>query len=289
MLLSSVINVIDNISNNFNIEINYELFEFIDKLIQKLDDSIYILVLNNNNIDSYYLCYKKSNSNSNSNSNSKIITLDKLDYVIYSTLIYDKSIDDRINNIIINSTNFIKDLDGDTLKKHLLYIHYNYYFNDIFFNNYNKLENDQSGGFLIKLIEDGLDNMKNPVPGMLFGGFLEFIDFILMIASAIPVVGMPFDVASIIFFLLRGDIIGAIASAIEFVPVIGDVAGTGIKVVTKFFRIMGKISKYSKKFKNKNIKKFLKKNKKNIKNIKKTSKHIMDGYDAYQNIKEQYN
>ena len=112
------------------------------------------------------------------------------------------------------------------------------------YNQKNKI-NEQEGGILIKMLEDKLETMDSQVPSIILTGILEFIDLILLVLSAIPGAGIPFDIANIIFSILRGDFWGIIPSLIGFIPVLGDVVGTVMKVIAKVARIGGKIAKWT--------------------------------------------
>lgn len=107
----------------------------------------------------------------------------------------------------------------------------------------NYIQKGQSGGIIIWLIEKAVSYYLPNWISFIFTGILEIIDIGLGIASAIPGLqavygaGVIIDVISIIYSILRFDIIGTIAGLISLIPGIGDIIGG----VTKF---LGKAGKY---------------------------------------------
>lgn len=91
----------------------------------------------------------------------------------------------------------------------------------------------QSGGFLIWAAEKYLFPKASPNVATGLWGFLEGIDIAFMIISVIPVVSIPFDIASFIWSFLRFDVAGMIGSVISIIPIIGDIAGVIIRVIQK--------------------------------------------------------
>jgi hypothetical protein len=294
LVLNKVINVITNteyvINKTFNVS---NIYKFLNKFATNNNDSMYLLYITYNDKKlNYLVAYDVDKEN------IVIYTIDEYDIIIYETLVRKNDTDTRINNIINNTTTLlnrqnIKLSSGqkNTFKQKLLDLNNDKELNTTFINNFNREinknianevykynkennSNDQEGGILIKLLEDVFDALPTPIPGILLTCVLEFIDFVLMILSAIPFIGTPFDILSFIFAILRGDFALIIPILVGLIPIVGDMIGTVMKVVAKFTRITGKIGKYAAKFSkkikiNKGQKK--KKSKKKIENIEVTN------------------
>lgn len=119
------------------------------------------------------------------------------------------------------------------------------------YNNSNKLDkfNNQKGGFLIWLFQKGINKLVSSWLSFVFDMILDIIDVILVIAITIPgSTSFPGDnilliTSSIVFSILRLDIIGIISGIIRFIPSIGKLLGGLL--------FMGsKIGKYAYKFMN---------------------------------------
>ena len=129
-----------------------------------------------------------------------------------------------------------KKKNKDKMKKFLLKLS-----NDKEINNH---EINQSGGFLIWLFQKGIENIFPDWFTFLFDIVLDIIDIALVVAITIPgsspFVGDNFilTATSIVFSILRFDIIGAISGIIRFIPTVGKILG-GIIFMG------GKIGKYA--------------------------------------------
>jgi hypothetical protein len=266
--LNSIYDVIKNKEYNINKTFNVKnIHMFLVKFILNNSNSSYLLCLSHNNIKyKFFVTYDIDEQK------PKIYSLDEIDYAIFQSIFNKKSRDKVIERIIKNALDIankkninITDEDIIIFKNNLNNIdeklstsiatdinnNLKSKLNDeikLFNVNSNKI-NDQSGGIILGIIETALDALPIPIFGMLFTGVLEIIDFILMGLSALPVVGVPFDIASMIFAILRGQFTLLIPGIIGFIPVVGDGISTVWKFAAKVMRIVGKVSKYAKKFK----------------------------------------
>lgn len=201
---------------------------------------------------------------------TKIYTLDNIDLVFYHTIIKPKTIEQRINDIVKSTQTILglqnKQFNNDELNTYIKYLNdigSNTVLNDQFSKHLkthlnkciltdikknNTLSGDQHGGLLIKMLEDNADNMESPWISIFLTGILEWFDFTLLIASAFPIIGIPFNIINIIFSILRGDFWSIPASLIDMIPIIGNIIGTIMKLVAKFSRISIKFNKWSMKF-----------------------------------------
>jgi hypothetical protein len=266
--LNSVYDVVLNkeyiVNETFHVK---NIHIFLVKFILNNQNSTYLLCLSHNDIKyKFFVAYDVEEQK------PKIFSLDDIDYAIFQSIFHKKPKNEIINRIIENAINIsnkknivITNEDINIFKNNLNNIDKNLSktiakdinnslkskLNDEIklFNDDNTKINDQSGGIILGIIENALDALPIPIFGMLFTGILEIIDFILMALSAIPVVGIPFDFASMIFAILRGQFTLLIPMIIGFIPAVGDAIGTVWRFAAKVMRIIGKVKKYSKKFK----------------------------------------
>ena len=242
---------------------------FLRKFILNNTNSIYILYFNHNNTNyNFMVAYDIDTGKPN------IYELDEIDVLLFETILKPMTTEQKINRIVKNANKylskndyFMDDQEMDHLKTNLLLLNDDknvgqeivnkvnknikqkiiMEINDSYSTSSEKLP-DQQGGIILALIENALDALPVPYFGMLFTGILEIIDLILMGLSAIPVVGVPFDILSSIFAILRGQFMMLIPILIGFIPAVGDAASTMMKLVAKVLRIGKKINKYRKKF-----------------------------------------
>lgn len=262
IILNKITDIVCNNDIHVNKKFNVKSVEKFLYKFAKQNNNVYILYLTYDNTNLYYLVTRD-------NEKIRIQKLDYIDVVLYESFIRNKTVDERINNIIENAEKHFNkagvNLTAEKiseLKKMLKFIGNNVYYNNFFVKKASEILkqqleadidsylnknviNEQEGGVLIKMLEDHFENQKDPTASMILTGILEFIDLLLMLGSAIPIIGTPVDVLSILYAILRGTWTDIIPDLIGFIPVIGDVVGTIMKVFTKFTRISGKITKYT--------------------------------------------
>lgn len=255
LVLHKVINLVSNneYEPNKTFIIKY-LDNFLHKFARQNQNNPYHISLTYNNTHlEYFIMYD------NETLKTKIYKLDSYDGILFQTLIRPKNTEQRINDIVISAQKILGDnaLNSEqieTFKQNLKVINNDKLFNDVFFKETNKCiiknikQNEQHGGVLIKMLEDYTEKLESPWPNIGLTVFLEIIDLILLVGSAVPLLGTPFDVASIIYYILRGDFWSIIPGVIDFIPVVGDVVGTVMKVFGKVGRMGSKIAKWSSKF-----------------------------------------
>ena len=114
-----------------------------------------------------------------------------------------------------------------------------------------KFKTSQNGGVFIWMAEQYIiPKMPRPIQ-TIFTSIIEFIDIILIVGIAIPGlqlvgVGVIIDIVSLIYCFLRFDIIGMIASCIALIPVLGNILGGTMRVLSKVFRFYSKYRKSKK-------------------------------------------
>lgn len=110
---------------------------------------------------------------------------------------------------------------------------------------------NQEGGVIIWALETYLfPKLPNIMQTILFG-ILEIIDILFMIASSIPfaifppliVVEVIIDIISLIWSILRFDVISIVGSIISFIPYIGGTIGSVVKIIGKVYKYFKKAKK----------------------------------------------
>ena len=264
LVLHKVINVINGKEHNINREFNVKNINlFLNKFILNNPESIFVLYLTHDNTNYNFLCVYDIDTGK-----PKFYNMDKTDVLLFETILKPMPINKKIDriiknaNIILQNNNFnLTSEELNEFKDKLIKINEDKETNAEITNKINQnIKNkviedfvksyitEQKGGIILAIIENALDAMPVPYFGMLFTGVLEVIDLILMGMSAIPVVGIPFDILSGVFALLRGQFMMLIPILFGFVPVVGDAGSTIMKFIAKVMRIGGKINKYKKKF-----------------------------------------
>ena len=264
LVLHKVINVINGKEHNINREFNVKNINlFLNKFILNNPESIFVLYLTHDNTNYNFLCVYDIDTGK-----PKFYNMDKTDVLLFETILKPMPINKKIDriiknaNIILQNSNFnLTSEELNEFKDKLIKINEDKETNAEITNKINQnIKNkviedltksyitEQKGGIILAIIENALDAMPVPYFGMLFTGVLEVIDLILMGMSAIPVVGIPFDILSGVFALLRGQFTMLIPILFGFVPVVGDAGSTIMKFIAKVMRIAGKINKYKKKF-----------------------------------------
>ena len=201
-------------------------------------------------------CYK----NSDDDEVVDIHKLDQFDIIIIDTIVTKKNKTEQYNNII-NNINIIMNqynhrLNSEQINKfyEALTTHNNNpNFNKLFqksllesFDTYltkNKTSTNDliGGGFLLKPFEDYLENSNNPLLSIGVLGFIEWIDLVFSLISIFPPANIPINIISLIYTIIRGDIVGIIATLIAFIPVVGGIVASVIKFIAKLFTLIGKI------------------------------------------------
>ena len=205
-----------------------------DFLIEPIEDDLALKLLEN--------LYDVDRDNKEKKINSiadKIIELAKIHNINDVGVDKDKLID------------FIRKIDNNPLKQKVLDIRDEYIeqLRQKEMNDKLQWKKNQKGGVLIWAMETYLFPKLPETVQTILWSILEIIDVALIIASSIPGLqfvaglGIIIDIIAIIYAFLRFDVVGTIGALISFIPIVGDVAGGGIRIIAKIYKYYSKFKK----------------------------------------------
>jgi|LakMenEpi03Aug12_release.lakeMendotaPanAssembly.Ray.scaffolds.fasta_scaffold165223_2 hypothetical protein len=203
-------------------------------IIEPIEDEIMLKIIENICDPDYNNKEKKINSLAD-----KIISFANTHNLKFNNIDRDKLID------------FIRNLENNPLKKSIddakeAYIQE---IENKQQNNKKIWKTNQQGGVLIWAFEKYLfPKMPNMVRTILWT-ILEIVDVVLIIGSSIPglqgvlLAGFIFDIINIVYCFLRFDIVGLMGAIVSIIPIVGDVIGGGIRVLSKIYTYYNKFKR----------------------------------------------
>jgi hypothetical protein len=149
----------------------------------------------------------------------------------YIKLKTEKRIDDIIKNVKIifkNNDYDINNIDFDKFKYNILELNNNSEFNHKLKESLNNLlANDND------IIQDGGSDCNFT--------FMDIIDILMIPPAAVPILGIPASILSIVLALVRKEYKYALASLVTIIPIVGNIGGSIWKLVIKNNKLLKKI------------------------------------------------